>query len=797
MVDLNNEIFDSLEDERRAHFLNPAIICGLGDFGTAIINRLSERLAVIPALNYHGLLFFLEFHGQRHRVGTRLSTSFTNGKATINLYDQQATRAGMSAALKDNKETISKLWQRLVGKLLDTAGRLSLVDATKVSLFFVGDSQELDGSVGGVDLPILARESLSGFIANLRLQFSGLFTLPKGLSDKGAEVYAFLQDLSRLSSSPDSRLSTLNSIYDRCFLVSATNSSGVLDATAMRDLVAEFLFLNLTENKGALDQLFQNESSVLATFGLSSLVYPAEELVNFEAGRFAAGLIESEILKKEENLFERAAAEFIDDERMTVGGLQNRLMSYGGESTLLAEIDFDPLYFSQVEMKHWPDRIASYDAFLETEKTRELLGRLEQNLVQTYARARSIIRQKVDDLLSTEPAIDTAKRYITEVKRQLAAAHANALRRQDEILRSLLPLNKCHDQLVHHIQNLPSLSALASRLLIFGALSLYLTLRILSLMRRIPPKYFNVDFLPSNAAAGSAVIAITIIIGWLIYKRAEAKLFRSRATYLQAVLDRHKYIINWWIHRGVSWLLGDANAPELVERHLGSLIGLVDEEIEALDRLRREYLRALNEFKQSVINFSQTRVRRPITEALGVTLNIKYKRGQFSLAEEATMFVAGGGHADWRRLSKKQLQERLLNFVAQGFKFVQLSGAQRIIAELGAAGGDVAQALSELEIFSQPYLALTPALPETIKMLATASPHNLSWLGGRDIGSATVINSPDFNSIYYLQIARIKMENLTSLTLWRQDYEETVDKSPLHCVDYYWLEPPQEAMGGG
>lgn len=798
MADLNNEIYSSLENERRAHFLNPTIICGLGDFGGVILDRLQSRFEDVTALKYRELLFFLDFNQHNYRARARLSSAISGRRATLRLNEPGATRALFSSAINDNRENIGKFWQQIAGKMLDDAGWLSQVEATKINLIFVGDSQELGGSVGGIELPIVAREYLTGLASNIKLQVSGLFILPKGVSEKGAEVYAFLQDLSERQEPVLVAPKPLSPLFESCFLVSSINSSGILDASATQDLAVEFLLLALTESKGAIDRLFQDEAGQLATFGISSLVYPATEVIDYQARKFVAELIESEILKIEDFSAPRAAGEFIVNEKINAEGLMERMIRLD-ESTITAQIDLDPLYFSQIEIGHWPERIASYDAFLESEKTGELLGKLETNMAKAYSESRAAIRKRVDELLVSEPAIEKARNFLLELRSQLSDAHNTALRKQDETLKSLPSLKKRHDQLVHHIQNLPGLSALANRLIVLGTLSFFLALRSLALMRRIPPKYFNVGFLPGDSLAGVMVIVAVIGMYWLIYKRAETKLFRARAGYLDAVEDRHKYIINWWANRDVVQLLGEDNLPELVERHLGSLIGLVEDELVSLDRLKRVYLESLGEFKQSAVNFPHSKIRRPITEAFNVTLDIKYKRGKFSTAEEAAMFLSDGGHADWRKLTKERLEERLLKFVAKGFKSAHVSGVQRVIADLEAGGADFDRALNELKIFSEPYLALTPNIPATVELLATASPANVSWLGGHDLGSAALIGSVDYNSICYLQIARIDMGSISSLASWRQAYEDTPDKTSLHRetgTGGLGNEPPGEAAGG-
>jgi len=775
-MELNNEIWRSLEDEQAAYFLNPAVICGLGDFGQSIVEHLQARFQSTPALAHSHPASYLIFNYPAPAVQERPVGKDRGDKALFTISTSAAGRLGVSADIEKKSEDIGKNIQVAAGKLLDFAGEISSIETTKLNFIIVGDSQELIGSAGGIELAVLARRYLHGFIANLNLDISGLFLLPKGLSDKGAQVYAFLNDLAKFDQTPVSG----SLLYDRCFLVSPTNAGGILDREATLDLVTEFLFLTLTKSRAEIERQFQMESGTLATFGLSSIVYPATEVIESSAQKFAVNLIEDEILKKEDDFLEPAAARFISDNRMDIDGLNNRL-NYFEEGTITDQIDFNPLYFSQVDMRYWPERIASYNAFLETEKTGELLGKLERNLAQAYNGSKALIEKKVDELLLNEPAIDRTRNFLLELKRKLKEMRNLAQRGQDELLKSLPQLKKLHNNLVKQIQNLPNPKALISRLAVLGVLTFFLALRSMELMRRVPAKYFDVKFLPSDTVVGAVVIFSTIFMGWLVYKRSEAKLFRAREKYLRAVEERHKYIIDWWIHKKIVLLLGDPSAPELMEKELNSLVGLVESEIKSLENLRHTYLKVLLDFKEKEFDFTGSKIRRPLMNTFDVSLDIKYKRGHFSRREEAAIFLSEGGHSNWRRLDKATLERRVVKFISEGFKFAGFAGAQRVISELDVGEAKFASALADLRRFSSLYLPLSPSSPRTSEFLVTAAPDNLSWLGDSEIGSASLIGSSDRNSIYYLQLAKIKMDNISSLPAWRQNYNAVADKSTLRC----------------
>ena len=771
----NDEIVSSFENEHQAHFLNPSIVCGLGSYGSLIIDRLERRLNSVSGLNYQDLLYLIDFsHGQS---GKTLFGRKNSNRSTIELIDQYETRTSLSKTISASSSDIACHWQETLSMLLDRVSGHSAVDSNKVNLLFIGDTKELDASVGGLDIPEIIRSATVNYVANLNFDITGLFMLPKGASDKGAEVFAFLQELGAhqndISSPPGTPL------YDHCFLVSPANTSGVLDDDASIDLITEFLMLTLTDSRIAIDDLFRHDEGSLATFGLSSLVYPADEVAEIESKSFAAGLIDEEILGRSDIENERRAKRFLKENELDLEGIKGHLMKYEGGS-IADQTRLDPLYFSEVDMKYWPDRIASYDSYLENEKTAEIIKALDNNLLKTFSEARAVIRKKVDDMMTTDSGLDGTAQFLKEIKKQLSDIHVRSIRLQDEAIKPPPDLDKYHRSLSNNIKNLSSPAALFSRLVVLGTLLYFATSASMLLLRRVPEAYFDTGFIPAGSVAGSIVAAGVIALGWMTYRRQERKLFGLRTGYLRRVEERHKYIIEWLTLRDVSWLFAGAKEDALVERHITSLIGILEEEMRAVDNLKKSYLWVFEQLKNGETNYPGSKIRRSVLDAFGVKLEILYKRGNYRMAEEAKEFVSLGGHRDWRGIKKKELMSRIVVFAAKGFDYSRISGVQQVIAELDTESKNFEKVLSDLKKFSAPCLATTSTVPKSIEFLATASPSNVSWLGGRELSSASLIRSVDRNSICYLQVAAIDIGSIASLKSWRSDYDLLIDKSGLH-----------------
>ena len=789
----NDEIVSSFENEHQAHFLNPSIICGLGSYGSLIVDRLEKRLNTISDLDFHELLHLIDFsHKQK---GKSLLKRKSLCRSSIELADRGETRSSLSKEITACSSKIALHWQETLSLLLEKISGHSGVDSSKVNLLFVGDSRELDASVGGLGIPEVIRSTMGSYVANLNLDIIGLFMLPKGASDKGAEVFAFLKELGANQKDRPNPLGA--TLYDHCFLVSPINSSGVLNDDASMDLVTEFLMLNLTDSRDAIDDIIRHNDGSLATFGLSSLVYPADEVAEIESKNFAASLVDEEILGKYEIENERRVKRFLVENELDIEGIKGRLIRYEGGS-VADQIELDPLYFSEVEKKYWPDRIASYDSYLENEKTKEIVTTLDENLLITFSEARAIIQKKADDLITSNPNLDNAGQFLRELKKQLSDLHIRSIRLQDEAIKPQPKLEKYHESLGKSIKNLASPGALASRLAMLAILLFFATSASMFLLRKIPKTYFDTDFIPPGNVAGWTVVASVIVLGWMSYKRQEQKLFGLRTGYLRRVEEKHKYVIEWLTRRDVSWLFASAKEDELVERHITSIIGLVEEEMRAVDNLKKSYLGAVESLNKRETGFPRSKIRRSVLDAFGVKLDVKYKRGNYRMAEEANIFLSGGGHQEWRRLKKKEIIKRLTGFVKKGFDYSRVSGVQQIITELDTGSKSFEKVLSELKNFSSPYLAMTSTVQRSTEFLATSSPTNDSWLGGRELGSASLIRGVDRNSICYLQVAAIEIDSIASLKAWRKDYDLSIDKTGLHRIieDEKGSDGALEAGGG-
>lgn len=772
----NDEIINALQSERQAHFLNPSIVCGLGRYGRSINGRLRNRLASVPGLNYERLLHLVDFTYQRS--GDDGFEILSKSSSRMVVTDPFETRTTLNQAIRDRSADIERHWQKITAGLLDNSGDVKEIESTEISIFFIGDCRELDGSVGGLDIPQLVKKSLNDHLVNLKSDLIGLFMLPEGACEKGAEVYAFLQDLNYCQNRKTADGADQGPLFDNCFLVSPINSNGILDQEGSMDMVVEFLFLSLTESKVAMNELFRNESGALATFGLSSLVYPAMEVTRFEATRFISRLISGEILREDDGLPGGGVSRFLKENRLNLTGMRTRMDAFE-EGSITDQVRIDPLYFSQVKMRYWPDRVSSYDTYLENEKTRELLGCLENNLSQTYAEAKTIIKNKVNRMIISEPGIDKTRRFLLDMRKQVHELHARAVRTQDESLKTPPPLDRYKKALTQTIKNMPGPGALSGRLILLCTMLYFIAVNTIRLLKRIPKKYFDTDFLPPEHLVAVVFVALTAALGWMTYKRAESKIYRLRGEYLNEVEKKHRYIIDWWMGRNVTLLFGDSKSKRLSDRHITSLIGLINEEIAAIDRFKKKYMEILETLGKNPVGFPGSKIRRPIADAFGIKINIDYKRGHYQLDEEAANFLAAAGHSGWRNLKKEELEKRLTEYVLRGYRFAHVTGVQQVISELTAEGDSFEKVLSDLRSHSSPYLALVPSVPRPVEMLVLASPSNQSWLGGKHISAASFIGSADRNSIHYLQMAPVRVESIAALGLWRQAYESLGDKSKL------------------
>lgn len=764
---VSKEIFEGLGfSEEKIYSPNPTLFCSLGEFGWACLHKLQEMV-----VREKGSQAWIHFLAVQNKQSKRFYIKKQKSAQlwTLLLRGSFSSPVELSQVFQSQSSLLKNFISQLVADLLESAGKKQLIQTNRVHVYIVADWHELLGSVGSLELARFIKSSLKGFLADFTVEITGIFLLPKGKSEKGALVYATLKDLEKIQERWP--------LYDHCFFLSSVNPHSPLVLSEVEDLVADFLFLSLfSEIKPVLDEILEGAEPPFATFGLAGLTYPAEALINEEASRFALEMIEREFLGFPRGDAKRESQEFLKVENINLEGLYWSLVNLEGLS-ILEEIKVDPLIFQEVEMKFWPDRIASYDAFLANEKTKKQIEKVRQNLINIATNLKVNLQKKVDDLLSSNPSLEEAHSFLENLLEILSELKTKALRRKEEILRTIPSLAEKNANLGHQIQNLPSMEAILSRWAIGGLVAFYFTLRALKLLRQVPPKYFHPGYIPPTTPTLLFLVFAVLLGVWLTFKRAEAKLFRARQDYLESVEKRHRYMVDYWVHRALVWLLGGESA-DLSLQNVSNLKEVIEDELKKLENLRKIYLQTVQTLKEEKPSFfSFSKVRRNLFSFVEKPFDLRYKKGRYSLSQEALLFLNSGVHHDWRGLDKDELLTQIKNFSRQGLLFAHSLSIKNFLKQVGAEGLNLSIIFESLRKASQPYLALVPKTPRISRLVAIEDPSDSPLEG------ATAVYNSDHQTFWYFQLGYpVAISNIASLPLWYQAYQEVSNKDSLHCL---------------
>jgi hypothetical protein len=774
-----DELLKSYFEEKSV--LVPTIAISLGKLGNYCQATFQQQAKQKPYFDVSQVKF-LSFHDQ---IGNSeaINQETTDNSNSFYFNSQSKTRLQLAEDITRKSSIISKRLSHLATNLLEQTKQERLGENRQLRVLLVGDAAELIGSVGIVQLAKLSRLSLENLIAGVQIIIDGILVLPKGTVENGAEIYATLIELSNSADQKLKEPSPVRKIYDHLFLVSQSGNSAVIDETTLKKMIVDFIFLS--SDSVAQEYIYQRLSEIngqkksglgFVSFGLSSIYYPVYQVVREAVDTYMSKLIRNKLLPScQEDLSSQVNA-FLSWNNWGSQNFYNKIVTDKSGKDI-TQMEPDPLYFENVPRQYWPDRIASYDSFLETKKTRYQLTKLEENLQALDAETSTSLIKKVEEMITSEPCLDKASNFLEQLDEYRAKIAQQALRHREEAIKHFPELTKKHQKLSWQISNMPNLSALSARFFLLTVLSAFFVTRSFNLLRKVPRHYFNWNYLPSNYIAAIAVVSLLALLGWLIYKRAEAKLFLARASYLQAVNFRHSYIVKWSARRAVSWFCSQSRSKELANRGLKGLSKMIEEQRKNVDRLKKLYAEILNQVETVKPDSLSSKLNLDLSSYLP---ELQYKRGLADLDQEAKLFLAAGGHYQWRSLTTAKLKERLENFLIKGFKPAwQREASDLIVEQLEKDTSD--RLLKQARKLSQPYLRVLPTGYQQIKLLFSQTSIANRASNDERFSETQIVLHNDKYAIIYLQLASpLRLNDLVAASFWKKAYQTYKNKSALH-----------------
>lgn len=756
----------------------PTILIGLGQFGSSCLSHLLHNFDVLPqqvaALsikadeNVKEGISFLSDHGN--------SVALTPGF--------QGTRFGISQDCQRHEGDLRK-WLIDAASGLLARPYLNERDAViKVNIF--GRAEEIDGSALSIVFPEIARQALNGFVSNWKIVVNGFILLPKGRCPQGAQVFAMLKEL---------QADKIN--YDHVFLVTDANAGGVIDVEGSVDLISEFAGLLIEPDfSDAVTDILAITGSKIASFGITSVVHPANRIIADESARFSGELINSALLSSGGESFYSLADEYAKRERLNVVSLHKSLMA-DSEGELVDRIDIDPLMLSNIPLGHWPDRIASYDAFFGQERIGVLINKVEENLAARSSETLARLRGKIDELMSEPLALDKTSHFISRLSEKVDEVRVQAEQAKQEIMEHAPDMEKHHDNLVKRIKYLPGALAVASRAALLGVLIFFFTLQFTVILRDIPDRYIDPQYVPPATPTAILATGVLLMLSWLVYRRADHELYKARDHYISAVRQKYRLAVDRHSLQILGWWLGDKAVDEMGERRLVSFKDIIKEEQVAVMKINKYYLQINDDLKSPALDISETRIRRSVYSAFGREANLRYKKGRYNLADEAQLFTVLG-HSDWRNLQLDELSQRLKDFCRQGLTFVDNRSLDRLFHDFSRHERDnMMTVIEDIRRSSQPYIAMTTGIPKITELVGISGGSQSALALIRPVaGQAAVVPIWSPHRMTFVQlVCPIRIEQLSAYSEWSQAYELESNKSEIGCAQRVRGGPDKDVFG--
>jgi hypothetical protein len=542
------------------------------------------------------------------------------------------------------------------------------------------------------------QRSVQANFPGLGFSLEALLFVPPGQSEQGKAIVEFLESLPQRG--PSLRF---------CWLLSAGRYS--LSEPELIGVGVQFLLLSFLTDlpsrmwaHGQLDAL----RSRLGTFGLSGVVVPARELSRREAAGVSAQIL-AEVLKEEPGPGDpRKLEDFFQRHRLSLEELKDQLR----EGTQMAFSEKEKkIALEAVDPSLWPDKLWSIYYFFAFGGLAPYFEGIRRNREKKWRGVAEDLARTVTDLVERGVRPASALLFLKQVEERAAGLKGDrvSLGSGKDLLHGAI------EELRGAYRDLPSgFGAVLLRMALLAILMAYLGHLLL-------PRFLVLPDLPGPVAflIGLGLSAILVgAAGLLSYAgkrnrfgeargRAEGALWEALESALEA--KAHNEAIE--LLERLQWV--SASAAEGSEyADVLRYIGVLREAAERLKTMAGEEYPAVPVFRY-------------------VDVPVSYKKGSYSIAEEARAWVEGGLHKGWRGAKAEDVVRKLLELASAGLPPVK--SVEEILLERRE---DMRRLGQELLERASPLVALTPS--------GSGGHLEARYLFVRDANSSPLVSRLDF-----------------------------------------------------
>ncbi len=570
-----------------------------------------------------------------------------------------------------------------IGDLLRSAGRDWDQSASPVLTWIVGDLAEASLPERIAQQADQVQHCVKANFPGLSVHVEALLFVPRGKSEQGKAIIEFLESLPQKSAP-----------LRFCWLLS--NGRHPLSEQERIAVGVQFLLLSFLTDlpiqmwaHGQLDSL----KIRLGTFDLSGLVVPARELSRREAAKVSAQILE-EILKEEPGLVDpRLLEDFLHRHRLSMEELKTQLR----EGTQIAFSEKEKkIALETVDPSLWPDKFWSIYYFFAFGGLSAYFEGIRQNRERKWGEVAEDLARIVTGIVERGVRPSSALSLLEQMEGRVSSLKGDRV--------SPGPgkdlLNGAIEALREAYRDLPSgFGAVLLRVALLAILIAYLLHLLLPQFLVLPELPGLVYFL-----IGLGLSAILVGgVGLLSYMskrnrfneakgRAESTLWGALESALEAKAHNEAIEV-------LERLQCASASPDIIQKK-NLPCGSEGSEYSAV----LQYIAVLKEASERLKAIAGEEYQ-TIPVLRYVDAPVSYKKGQYSVAEEARTFVENGFHKGWRETKAEDAVRKLLGLASASLPPV--TPVEEVLMEMRES--DIRRLGQELMERASPLVALTPS----------------------------------------------------------------------------------------
>jgi len=621
--------------------------------------------------------------------------------------------------------------------------------ANSVMTWIVGDLTESGISERIIQQSGRLQQCFRDQFPSCSFYIESLLFVPQRKSEQGEAIIKFLENISQGNTS-----------IQFCWLLS--DGRHFLSEQELIAIGVKFLLLNFLTDLPIQIRVHGTRSDLktpLGTFGLSGIIVPARELSRREAARISAQILE-EVLKDVSGPIDRNLLEgFFRRHCLSMEELEAQLRE--GTKITLSEKE-RKIILDVVHPSSWPDKLWSIYYFFAFGELSSYFDGICKNRERKWEEMAKDLANLVTNLVEHSVQPSSTLPFLEEIEKKVANLRGDQNRISLQVGKKYL--QEAIDVLKEAYQDLPCGSfAVILRVILLAVLMAYLLYSFLPLLFSFPMLSASIFFL---ICLGFSIVIVSVF-GLLSYiskvhrfkkarKRAEDALWEALESALDAKAHNEAITI-------LEQLQCASASPSIIQKKGLSCRLEMNEYFAVL-----QYIETLRDVLKRLNTMVGERCQEvPVFRYFEVP--VSYKGGNYSVSEEAKIFVENGLHKGWREAKEEDVTDKLLNLASAGLS--PAKSVEEVLMEKN--DNEIRDLQRELVEKASPLVNLSPSGVEgysEVRYLFVSDANGSQVMQRLDLRQPDieVLSTGDRYSVYLLRaFLGIAPEEIIAFRIWK------------------------------